>query len=140
MKAKIKTIQTIHLAICIGVLLAYIFIGNLSSLEWFKLPILNGDSLVYLTILIMAYILSSFLYKGALKKINPRLLLEEKIAPYQTASIIRWAIIEGGAFIILFIKLDFILFGLALIIYLFLLRPTANKIEEDINKYSTQKF
>ncbi|WP_291866246.1 MFS transporter [Maribacter sp.] len=92
MKAKTKTIQTIHLAIFIDILLVCFFMGNLSSLEQFRFPILGIDSFIYLATSIAAYFLSNFLYKDALKKINPKLLLEEKIAPYQTASIIRWAI------------------------------------------------
>lgn len=138
MKEKIKILQIIHIAIVIGVLLAYFFLGNLSSLKQIKLPKIDTNSMVYIAIPIMAYILSNFLFKDALKKIDSKLPLEKKMAPYQTASIIRWAILEGGAFVILFVKPDFILFGLVLVVYLFLLRPTASVIESDLNKYVTQ--
>lgn len=138
MKEKIKILKLIHSATCIGVLLAYFFIGKLSSFTEIKLPKIDSNSIIYLAIPIMAYILSNFLFKNGIKKIDSKLSLDEKIAPYQTASIVRWAILEGAAFLILFIKPDFIIFGIVLIVYLFLLRPTATIIESDLNKYETR--
>ncbi len=42
------------------------------------------------------------------------------MAIYQTAAIVRWAILEGAAFIILILKEDFILFGILIVLYLIL--------------------
>ena len=52
---------------------------------------------------------------------------------YQTASIVRWAILEGGAFLILFLKPELAIFGLLLILYLFLVKPTKEKIEAELD-------
>ena len=43
----------------------------------------------------------------------------------------RWAILEGGAFLILFMKPDLLIFGIVLILYLVVLRPTEQKIVSD---------
>ncbi len=50
---------------------------------------------------------------------------------YQTASLIRWVIIEGAAFFILFSNPDFVILGILLIGYLIYLRPT----EANIKRY-----
>lgn len=44
----------------------------------------------------------------------------------------RWAILEGAAFLILFLKPDFVLFGLLIIIYLIFLRPTEERVNNDL--------
>jgi hypothetical protein len=62
------------------------------------------------------------------------LKLEDKLPVYQTASIIRWAILEGVAFIILILKPDFLIFGILVIIYLIFLRPTEEKITNDFSE------
>ncbi|MGB0892181.1 MAG: MFS transporter, partial [Flavobacteriaceae bacterium] len=58
---------------------------------------------------------------------------EAKMIKYQSASIIRWGILEAGAFLILILKPELILFGLLILIYLLLVRPTKTKIESELN-------
>ena len=71
------------------------------------------------------------MFKSQLKQVESQANLEEKLPVYQTASIIRWAILEGAAFLILFIKPDLLIFGILLILYLVYLRPTEEKIIND---------
>ncbi|WP_433835914.1 MFS transporter [Flavobacterium anhuiense] len=132
MTEKIKALQIIHLAICIGTIIAYYIIGDL-SLEKLNIPIIDSSSIVYLAIPVLAFVLSSILFKVQLKQINPKLKLEDKLPIYQAASIMRWAVLEGAAFIILIFKPDFILFGILLIVYLLFLRPTEEKITADLS-------
>jgi len=54
---------------------------------------------------------------------------------YQTASIIRWTILEGAAFLMLLIYSEFLLFGILLIIYLALLIHTEAKIKRDLKQF-----
>ena len=115
MTPNIKTLKIIHLAICSGVIFIYFFIG------YFMIPIL-------------AIILGNILFKSQLKQANPNLNLEEYLPIYQTASIIRWAILEGAALFILFLKSNFVLLGILIIAYLIYLRPTMDKIESDFSK------
>ena len=66
-----------------------------------------------------------------MNSLDTRLKLEDKIPAYQTASIIRLAILEGAAFLILFLKPDFILFGILLILYIIFIRPTETQFRKD---------
>ena len=131
MAEKLKTIKIIHLAICAGMIIVYYFIGDFSSFEIFKIPEIDSSSMIYLTIPISSIFLSHFLYKSQIKNINSKLKIEEKIPHYQTASIIRLAVLEGAALLILFLKPDFILFGILIIIYMVSLKPTEHQFRKD---------
>ena len=131
MTEKLKTIKTIHLAICAGVIIAYFMIGDLSSLENLKMPSIDKASVIYLLIPISSIFLSNLLYKSQVNNIDSKLKLEEKIPFYQTASIIRLAILEGAAFLILFLKPDFLIFGILIIVYIIFLRPTETQFRKD---------
>ena len=67
-----------------------------------------------------------------MEAVNGCSLLKEKLVPYQSASVVRYAIIEGSAFLILIIAPDFIIFGVLLIVYLILLMPTEYRIKRDL--------
>lgn len=131
---KIKTLQTIHLAICAGMAAAYLFAGNL-SIDKLTVPTIDSGSGIYLAIPIAAFFLGNFLFKSQLKQAGVRATLEEKMPVYQTASIIRWAILEGAAFVILLVKPEFVLFGIGIILYLIYLRPTEEKIKRDLQDF-----
>ena len=131
MTEKLKTIKIIHLAICAGIIIAYFIIGDLSSLENFKAPSIDEASIIYLLIPISSIFLSNFLYKSQINNIDSKLRLEEKIPFYQTASIIRLAVLEGAAFLILFLKPDFLIFGILIIVYIIFLRPTETQFRKD---------
>ena len=128
---KIKILKTIHLAICAGTIFAYLFTGQL-SLDKLKIPTIDSSSIIYIAIPIVAFVLSNFLFQSQLKQVDPKIELENKLPIYQTASIIRWAILEGAAFLILFLKPDFLLFGILILLYLVFLRPTQERIADDL--------
>ena len=133
MKEKIKALQTIHLAICGGVIIAYATIGKF-SMDVLKIEAIDSSEIVYVLIPVMAFVLSNFLFKMQLKQVNPKQELFEKLPVYQTASIIRWAILEGAAFVLLFLKPDLMVLGLLVIGYLVFLRPTEDRITVDFEK------
>ncbi|MDP5200987.1 MFS transporter [Flavobacterium sp. DG2-3] len=132
MTEKIKTLQIIHLAICAGAIIAYYIMGDL-SLEKLNIPVIDSNSILYLAIPVLAFVLSSILFKAQLKQIDPKLKLEDKLPVYQAASIMRWAVLEGAAFLILFVKPEFIIFGILILIYLLFLRPTEERIINDLS-------
>jgi hypothetical protein len=134
MQEKLKTLKIIHLAICAGTILAYIVLGQITSLDALKLPTIDNDSIVYLLIPFAAFSVSNLLFKMQLKKVNPKASVEENLPVYQTASIIRWAILEGAALVLLILKKEFILFGILLIVYLITIHPTDDRIKRDLNK------
>lgn len=131
MTQKIKTLQTIHLAICAGIIVAYFMIGNL-SMETLKIKSIDSSEIIFVAIPILAFVLSNFLFKSQLKQANSKLKSEENLPIYQAASIIRWAILEGAAFLILFVSPDFQLFGILIIAYLVFLRPTEDRVNNDL--------
>ena len=132
MKAQLKVFRIIHLALVAGLVVAYFVLGNLSDFSQLKLPTLNNDNMIYLAIPIAAFIISNLMFKMLISKIDNALSLKEKIVPYQSASIVRYAIIEGAAFLILILKPELIVFGLLLIVYLALLMPTEQRIKRDL--------
>jgi len=125
----------IHLALLAGMAFAYFFLGNLSSPDSFKIPQIDASSMVFVLLPFLAIGLSLFLFKTALSRIDRTLPLENLLVHYQTASLIRWAILEGAAFVILIIKPDFILFGILIILYFISLRPSEGRIKADLNKF-----
>lgn len=135
MTEKIKTLQIIHFAICAGTILAYFFVGEI-SIEKLKIPELSTIGIIYTLIPILAYIISTFIFKSQIRQIDPKLKLEEKLPFYQAASIMRWAILEGAAFILLFLTPDYIVFGILIIVYLIFLRPTEERIKSDLSDNS----
>ncbi len=131
MKEKLKPIKTIHSGLTLGIAVAYFILGDLQTLEFLKIPKIETSTFIYLLIPIAAIFLGNILYKQQLKNIANNLTLEEKIGTYQTASLIRWAMLEGAAFFILFAKKEFVLIGLFLIFYLVFLKPSEEGMKRD---------
>jgi len=134
MTEKIKTLQIIHLALCAGLIIAYFVIGEISVEKLKTIPIIDASSIVFAILPFLAIIMANFIFKSQLKQVDRKLKLEDKLPVYQTASIIRWAILEGVAFIILILKPDFLIFGILVIIYLIFLRPTEERISSDFSE------
>jgi len=133
MKEQLRVFKIIHMALCAGVIVAYFILNNLESVsELLNLPEINSDNFIYLFIPIIAFVISNLIFKHKLKAINPNAIEMQKIMEYQSASIMRWAILEGCAFLILILQPEFILFGILIIIYLIMLRPTEDKVKTDL--------
>lgn len=131
---KIKTLQIIHLALCIGLIVAYIAIGDILNPETLKIPKIDSNSLVYFVIPIAAVILSNFLFKQQLVKVEKSLQIQEKVPFYQSAFITRMAVLEAAAFMILILKKELIILGILLIAYMIFLRPSIVRMENDFEK------
>ena len=98
MKERFKAFKTIHIALCLGVTLAYFFVGDLQSLKFLNLPNLDATTFIYLLIPVAAIFLGNLLFRQQLQNVDKNLNLEDQLGAYQTASIIRWALLEGAAF------------------------------------------
>ena len=133
MNQKLKTLQIIHLSICAGVILGYVILGDF-SLEVLQMPIVDSNSIIYAIIPLIAFVFSNFIFRSQINKIDAKVSFDEQFPLYQTASIVRWAILEGAAFVLLILKKDFILFGILLIVYLLLLFPSEFKVKSDLEK------
>jgi len=130
MAERIRTIQIIHMAICVGVILVYIFVGQF-TIEQLKGQEIDSNEYVYIVVPFVAFFLSNFVYKNQLKKVDANARLEGKFPVILTASLIRWSILEGAAFLVLFIAPDLVIFGIVLILYLISLRPTERKFRSE---------
>ncbi len=133
MHEKIKVLQIIHLGICAGTIVAYLFVGDF-SVEILNVPSIDSSDLIYFAIPILALFLSNFLFRSQLKQVNPKLKPEDNLPIYQTASIIRWSVLEAAALLILFLKPELLVLGILMIIYLVSLRPTEDKIVSEFSK------
>lgn len=133
MQEQLKIFKIIHIALVVGLIMAYFFLGNLFDFSQLKMPEINNENMIYLTIPIVAFLLSNLLFKRLVSKIESNLSLKQKLVAYQSATIVRYAILEGAAFIILIIFPKFIVFGILLIVYMALLRPTEQRIKRDLH-------
>ena len=133
MNEKIKVLQIIHLAICAGTVIAYLFIGQL-SIESLKIEFIDSSDLIYFAIPILAFFVSNFLFQSQLKHVDVKLKPEENLPIYQTASIIRWAILEASALFVLFLKQDLLILGILIIVHLVFLRPSENRVISALSK------
>ena len=138
MNQKLKTLQIIHLSICAGVILGYVILGDFSP-EVLQMPIVDSNSIIYAIIPLIAFVFSNFIFRSQINKIDAKVSFDEQFPLYQTASIVRWAILEGAAFVLLILKKDFILFGILLIVYLLLLFPSEFKVKSDLEKIKIKK-
>jgi len=133
MKEQLKKIQLIHLALILGVAFTYYFLSDLSSFnDLFTLPDINSSTIYIAITPMIAFVSGNLVFKNMLSKIDKKVKVEDNFGAYQTASLVRWSILEGTAFFIITTNTDFILFGVVLIIYLALLRPSESIIQNDL--------
>ena len=134
MKDQLKALKIIHLALCASVISAYIFMTNLESIKTiFNVSIDSTEDYIFILLPIAAFIIGNFIFKFMLKSVDKKTSEASVFNNFQTASIVRWAVLEGTAFIVLFMKPEFIISGIVIIIYLFLLMPTEEKFKKEIN-------
>ncbi|WP_375238556.1 MFS transporter [Aurantibacter sp.] len=133
MKEQLRVLKVIHFALCAGLIIGYYLLSGLKSISdlLIFLKITSGN-IIYIFIPIVAFIISNLIFKQKLKVISPSSTEQQKIIEYQSASIIRWAILEGSAFALLILQKDFILFGILIIIYLIMIRPTEDKVKNEL--------
>ncbi|GMN10548.1 hypothetical protein MTsPCn9_24760 [Croceitalea sp. MTPC9] len=132
----VKTISIIHLALLAGPLLTGAFFylnteintsGNTNDIFIYIFPM----------IALAGIFASKVLYRLFLNPLKQKEQLRDKLAGLQSASLIQYALIEGPAFlnIVWFSQTGNLLYltvGGVLLIYLFILRPTKTKIENDL--------
>ncbi|OIQ30432.1 MAG: hypothetical protein BM564_03435 [Bacteroidetes bacterium MedPE-SWsnd-G2] len=135
MKQNFKPIKTIHLALLSGLCLAFWFLGDLTSFEVFKIPSIDSTNFINILFPIAALVIGQLIFNYKLKAIQPESNIEEKLMRYQEASIIRWALIEGASFFILFAAPKFIGIGVIMIAYFVYLYPSDSRIHRALKIY-----
>nr|WP_298996189.1 MFS transporter [uncultured Allomuricauda sp.] len=139
MDEKLKPIKIVHIGLCVGITFAYFFLGELQTLEFMNVPKIDVNTLIYLFLGVSAIFLGNIVYRQQLKAVDSKLKMEERVSAYQTACIIRWAILEGAAFLILFLKKELLIIGLFLILYMIFTKPSLGSMERDFAAVGKQK-
>ena len=125
---KIRTLKIIHLAILGGVIFIYVLLGDI-SMEILHIPPLDTLSMTFFAMPFFAFALGNLLFHQQLKKADRKLSPNDNFGVYQTGSIIRWAILELAAFVILLLAPEHLIFGIFTILILAFLRPTETRVE-----------
>jgi hypothetical protein len=139
----LKTLTIIHYALVSGPLLTGIIFYLNTELNT------NGtvdDIFVYIFPLIAlgGIFAGNFIFKKLLSNIKKNENLQHKLAGYQTASLVKFALLEGPAFlnIIWFSQTGNLLYltiGMVLVLFLFMQRPTKIKVESDLELIGEHK-
>lgn len=141
----LKTFSIIHLALCSGVFIfGFIMFSKIKSTE----IILDDSTDVFKYIIpcasIAAIFLSNFLFKSQLNSISENAELKEKMVKYQSASIIKYAILEGVSILSIVIysltsNFLYLLIAFGMLLYLISQRPTLSKIISDLDLKGNEK-
>jgi len=141
----LKILSIIHLALCSGIFIfGFIMFSKMKSTE----IILDDSADIFKYIIpstaIIALFLSIFLFKSQLNSISKNADLKEKLIKYQSASIIKYAVLEGVALfsIVIYTSTNnflYLLIAAGLLLYLILQRPTSSKIICDLDLKDNEK-
>ena len=141
----LKTLSIIHLALCSGVFIfGFIMFSKTNSTE----IILDDSNDIFKYIIpsaaIIAIFLSNFLFKNQLNSITENAEIKEKLVKYQSASIVKYAVLEGTALLSVVIYSSttnflYLLIALGMLLYLIVQRPTLSKIISDLDLKGNEK-
>lgn len=133
MSEEIKSLKIIHIAMCVGLIAISYFMVDDFVHNLLNLPPLDSSTLPFLLVPVAAFYLSDFLFKNQMKQMDKDADLKNKLPIYQTANIIRWAILEVAAIVIVVLKPEFLILTLLIILYLFYLGPTESRVKNELN-------
>lgn len=145
-KAIFKTIKIIHLALLAGQLLFFVVAFTQTPPQKFALNFANDPLLLVVPFMAVgSFLLSNILFKQQIGSAANQTTLAGKLTRYQSASIIRFALIEGISLfsVVGFLKSGNLLFAVVfgLLILLFIAnRPTKDKVETDLNLSYEEKM
>ena len=96
MKAKFRTFIIIYAALLSGIIMMAVVTKAIDFETIFQL---SEEELPWLLLPLAAITLSEFLYRNSMKQMATKTDEDGRLAVYQSASIIRWAILEGAAIV-----------------------------------------
>ena len=136
-KSTFKTIQIIYSALILGILAMSVFIYTTLEDPIFMVD-MNDKFFVIVPILtIIGIFLSSYLYRMNIDKIESSDSLPSKLAKYQSANLIKGAVLEAPALFasiasLLTNNLLYLLFTLVLLVIMYFKFPTILKFENEV--------
>lgn len=135
----VRTQKIIHACLCFGMLAFTLFtIYTGDSLKSGKST--SQDLFVYLvpSVGVLCYFLSGWLFNNMLAKIPQNLPIQSRLARYQSALMVKWALLEGPAFLALAAYLQqanamYLAIAVFFIFYFVLKRPKAVHIKNELS-------
>lgn len=138
-QSPLRTLSVIHLALIAGqIMFAAVSIAIKGKTE----IILQANDDIFFFIIpgiaLSGILVSSMIFKKLVEQAKTKQAPAEKLKQYLSASIIRWALIEGPslfAITVYFLKgnLFYILISALLILFMFTLRPTREKVATELD-------
>ena len=140
-----KTMRIIHLALLAGQVL---FAGVVFFLNHSTVISLDTSEILVIVAPVMgvaAFVGSIVFFKNQLQSVKDRATLKEKMGAYQTALIVRFALLESASLFNLvcyFITQNFLflLIAMLMIIYFVVAWPTVNSAESDLDLNYDEKL
>ncbi|PIB31031.1 hypothetical protein BFP77_02970 [Maribacter sp. 4U21] len=136
-KTFLKTLSFMHLALVIG-LSIFTVLAYTQNMD-FNTETDTKNVLLYIVPIaaLTGYFGSQFLFKKLLMRITDTDSLEEKLKKYQSASHLKYALIEAPAFLALFAYYNSgnalpLVIAVCLLVYLFVQKPSKQKILMEI--------
>ncbi len=133
----LKILAIIHLTLCVGLLLCAVFAFYQNG--DFTARMNQQDIFIYIVPIVAAagYFLSQLVFKKKIESISREEKLSIKLGKYQIASLIKYALLEGPGILALMAyfwsgNALYLIIAIALIVYLFVQRPTAEKIKKEL--------
>ncbi len=136
-KTFLKTLSFIHISLCAGLMLLAIFVYFKNG--DFTARMNRQDILIYIVPIVAAagYFLSQLVFKKQIESLSREDKLSTKLGKYQMASLLKYALLQVPGFLALMAyfwsgNALYLVIAIALIIYLFAQRPTAEKIKKEL--------
>jgi hypothetical protein len=133
-KTYLKTLAFLHLSLVAGLIILMLF--AISTVNAFNTAVNEGDALLYLVpiIALLGYFGSQFLFKKQTLKIKSSEHLHEKLKKFQSASHIKYFLIEAPAFLALFAYYKSgnalpLVIAICLLLYLIAQRPSKENVK-----------
>jgi hypothetical protein len=139
-----KTLPLMFLALLAGMVIMGGIMYAMKPVTTYELDFKNPFLVIMLIAMIAGIFGSNLLYNFNKNKIDLKDSTESKVARIQQAVIIRFAFVEGPAIlgIVLYLKeanLIFLMLSAMMVLYFLTLKPSKEKIIDDMNLTSEQK-
>ncbi|UII80710.1 hypothetical protein [Flagellimonas sp. CMM7] len=141
----IKTLSILHMGLISGPILFGAIIYFQTQNTSFNFSNTSDIYLMVVPIVAVSCIfLGDFIFKQSIKNIPKTVNLKQKLARFQTASIIKYALAEAPALfgIVAFMitgNMAYLVVSVVLILYFFMLKPSKDKIERSLNLNGEEK-
>ncbi len=143
-----RVLRILHIALTMGVMF---FLGVGSYITFFSPPITPPEEefpFVYFTILLLISMstvgIGLFVFRVILAKIPKQESLRRRLQVYQTAFLIKMALLEGpgllsGVFLILTGKWIFVVVGVVLVAFMLMQVPTIDSVSQSLELPVTER-